>query len=119
MKQELYKKIDNNELTLQQLSNEFGDLILSENYDSKLLNFVYIEAILIWFYNNNQQRTKKINLIETDQAGIKTTTMTTKLSTNSNELVSHFNSIDRARFDHVNLDFLLTKINLTESVILQ
>src|SRR5690606_29373106 len=111
---DLFQQIDKGELTLQELSDSIGNLMLSEDKDNHRINTAYVEALLLWFYNNNREYRKKIDLIGRDEEGKPTTPIKSKLLSENDSLASYFENIDRQRYDHIKLDFLLKRINLTE-----
>ncbi|WP_163378449.1 P-loop NTPase fold protein [Cyclobacterium sp. SYSU L10401] len=119
MKVDLYQQIDNGELSLQELSDSIGDLMFSEEKDNNRINTVYVEALLLWFYNNTREYRKKIDLLARDEEGKLTTPIQSKLLRDNDRLASYFENIDRQRYDHIKLDFLLKRINLTETVTIQ
>ena len=116
MQDDLFQKIDKNEITLQELSDAFGDLIFSELKDNNRLNLDYVEALLLWFYNNNREYSNKINLVNKDEDGKFIITIKSKLTSENNNLAEYFVNIDRQRYHHFKLDFLLKRINLTEPI---
>ena len=116
---DLFQQIDKGELTLQELSDSIGNLMLSEDKDNHRINTAYVEALLLWFYNNNREYRKKIDLIGRDEEGKPTTPIKSKLLSENDSLASYFENIDRQRYDHIKLDFLLKRINLTEPVTIQ
>jgi hypothetical protein len=73
----------------------------------------------LWFYNNNREYRKKIDLLGRDEEGKPTTPIKSKLLSENDSLASYFENIDRQRYDHIKLDFLLRRINLTEPVTIQ
>lgn len=119
MQDDLYKKIENNELSIQELSNALYDLMFTEIKDSNRLNLGYVEALLLWFYNNNREYPNKISLLERDAESKPTTSIQSKLIEENEKLADYFQHIDRQRYDHLKLDFLLKKINLTEPITIQ
>jgi hypothetical protein len=119
MRSELFVRIEGNELSLQELSDAFGDLLLSENMESDRINLSYIEALFLWFYNNNREHPNRINLLKQDEGGNPITPIKSKLAKKDDRLVEYFQNIDRQRYDHLKLDFLLKKINLTEPITIQ
>lgn len=116
---DLFQQIEKGELTLQELSDSIGNLMLSEDKDNHRINTAYVEALLLWFYNNNREYRKKIDLIGRDEEGKPTTPIKSKLLSENDSLASYFENIDRQRYDHLKLDFLLKRINLTEPVTIQ
>lgn len=116
---DLFQQIEKGELTLQELSDSIGNLMLSEDKDNHRINTAYVEALLLWFYNNNKEYRKKIDLIGRDEEGKPTTPIKSKLLSENDSLVSYFENIDRQRYYNLKLDFLLKRINLTEPVTIQ
>lgn len=116
---DLFQQIEKGELTLQELSDSIGNLMLSEDKDNHRINTTYVEALLLWFYNNNKEYRKKIDLIGRDEEGKPTTPIKSKLLSENDSLVSYFENIDRQRYYNLKLDFLLKRINLTEPVTIQ
>jgi hypothetical protein len=119
MQDELFKNIENNVLSIQELSNALYDLLFSASKDTNRLNLGYVEALLLWFYNNNQEYPNRINLLERDSENKPTTSIVSKLLTENDKLADYFQTIDRQRYDHLKLDFILKKINLTEPITIQ
>lgn len=119
MQEDIYKKIENNELSIQELSNAISDLLLTETKDNNRMNLGYVEALLLWFYNNNREYPNKINLIDKNEEGKPTTSIKSKLMVENDNLADYFQNIGRQRYDHLQLDFLLKKINLTEPITIQ
>jgi hypothetical protein len=110
-----YQKINSKEFSLQELSDVFGDIIISKKQDLNNYNFTYVQVLLIWFYNNNLGNKKVILFERTDKVKL-TLPINSKLSANNKELENYFMQIDRSKFDYINLDYLLAKINLTERI---
>ncbi len=120
LRNDFYTKINNSEFTLQDLSNSFGDLVLTDRNVHDRINLAYIEATLLWFYNNNNPDYRtRANLLGRDESGKATTTIKSKLIDGNGGLVSYFSSLDGQRYNQLSLDFLLKKINLTESVVIR
>lgn len=115
MKDDLFKKIEKNELSLQELSNALYDILFKEVKDSNRINLVYVEALLLWFYNNNREYPNKINLFKRNIENKLTTPIQSKLVEENESLAELFYSIER-KYNHFQLDFLLKKINLTEAI---
>lgn len=119
MKNEDYLKIENNSFSIQELSNLFFDSIYSINKDKQNLNLLFIEALLLWFYNNNSNFQYKTKLLEREESGNFITPIKSKLENfyPDTSLVKWFEIIDK-QYDYkdISLIFLIQKINLTESV---
>ena len=113
-------KIERNELTLQELSDKFYEIINSEKKTSYDLNILYIEALLLWFYNNDRDYQNKIKLIEKDGSDNLITPIKSMLESENESLVKCFEQISRQwNYRDVSLKYLINKINLTESIKIQ
>jgi KAP family P-loop domain len=119
MQNDLFQQIENDELSIQDLSNAFYDLLFTEIKDSNRLNLGYVEALLLWFYNNNREYPNKPILLDRDAENKPITIIKSKLVEENDKLADYFQHIDRQRYDHLKLDFLLKKINLTEPISIQ
>ena len=119
MHNEFYKKIENNALTIQELSDDFDNIMPLEIKNEYGLNLIYVVALLLHFYNNNQDHQNRIQLYEGETEGNKTTPIKIKGNNDSNELAGLFSRIDQ-QLNHrdTSLKYLINKINLTESVII-
>ncbi|OPC39385.1 KAP family P-loop NTPase fold protein [Elizabethkingia miricola] len=114
----LYKDIETKSITLQELSDAFADLMPSM-HDDYSLNLIYIQTLLLVFYNNSFEDGRKDKLLKTDAEGKKSTPITSKLvnETNKSVLVNYFDEIYSSRESHrTSLAYLLNKINLTEAL---
>lgn len=114
MEGNLFGKIDKNELTLQELSENFGRLISSENTTLSFMNLSYVEALLIFFYNNNRDYQKKADLVKRDDEGNYIGDIVSSIKGENKSLGPHFEVIDRRNYYTITLEFLLKRINLTE-----
>jgi hypothetical protein len=119
LRDDLFQKIDKTQLSLQELSDLIGDLMLTEDKNNNIINAAYIEALILWFYNNNREYRKKIDLLGRDEEGKSSTPIKSKLGTKDDDLSSYFEKIERLRYDSLKLDFFLKKINLTEPITIQ
>lgn len=119
MQEDLFKKIVNQELSIQELSNVISDLLHTETKDSNRINLGFVEALLLWFYNNNREYPNKINLLERDEEGKPITSIQSKLIIEYENLADYFQRIDRKQYSYWKLDLLLKKINLTEPIKIQ
>lgn len=116
---ELYKKIENNSFTLQELSNVFSELMPANVKDLYDINLVYIQALLLHFYNNTQEHKNRTKLFETDNQGTFTTPITSLLDniTGNSKLVNCFKNIDDTyNYSETSLTYLLKKINLIDPI---
>jgi hypothetical protein len=108
----LYMRIDEKSITLQELSNEFTNMVGYEKHIN--MNLLVIEAELLCFYNN-----QKNTLIEKGENDKNISPIKSKLdNTNGIQLAQYFMNIDRRyNLDNLNLSYLLNKISLTEHLI--
>lgn len=114
MNNDFYLKIDRNEFSLQELSDAFTDFIIPITKDNDRINLLYIEALLLWFYNNNKEYHSKETLYARGENDELTTPIKSKLPKVNHNLADYFLHIDRQRYDSIKLEYLLNKINLTE-----
>lgn len=119
IKEELFLKIYRNEFSLPELSQVIGDLLFIEKFDGNRLNLAYVEALLLWFYNNNNDYRNRFNLYTKDDKGIPITTIKSKLTQDNDSLANYFLNLERQRYYDLNLDYLLNRINLTEPITIQ
>lgn len=120
MKLDTYKKIETKQLSLQELSDVFTGLF--NGVKDNDINFSYIEAQLLWFYNNNREYPYKENNIFTEDDNRKPiTAIKSKLEENNSKynLADYFKVISEERYNRFKLDFLLHKINLTQPIVTQ
>jgi nucleoside-triphosphatase THEP1 len=116
LKDELYKKIENSEFTLQELSDLINDLLSSKNIYEDGINLGHVEALLLWLYNNNNSDyRRKYNLLVIEE-GKPTTPIKSNLIMQHHSLAEYFSDIDRKNYGRMTLNFLLKKINLTEPI---
>jgi nucleoside-triphosphatase THEP1 len=119
MRVDLFQQIEQGELELQELSNSIGNLMISIDVDKKRINTGFVEALLLWLYNNNRKDRKRIVLLSRDKEGKLTSPIKSILTSENDSLVSYFETIEGQYYDNLGLDFLLKKINLTEPVTTQ
>ncbi|SKC51743.1 KAP family P-loop NTPase fold protein [Ohtaekwangia koreensis] len=117
---ELYQKIENNALTIQELSDSFVSVMPLEIKNDYGRNLLYVVALLLHFYNNNQEHQNRIQLLESGTDGNIATPIKIKLADNdSKKLAGLFKEIkQRSNYTDGSLKYLICRINLTESVII-
>lgn len=117
---QFYQKIENNTLSIQELSDEFIKIIPLEIKNDYGVNLVYIVALLLYFYNNSQNSQNRIQIFKTDTEGNSITPIKINISNISdNELASFLNTIrQQSVYTDLSLKYLINKINLTESIII-
>ena len=122
MRNDVFEKIERNRFSLQELSDLFFDTIYSEKKDINGINHLYVESLLLWFYNNDRDFKNKINLLEKDDSDNWITSIKSKLENESSRtsLAQCFVNINQQlNYDSKGLNYLIKKINLTESVTIQ
>lgn len=122
MQNDVFLKIEKNDFSIQELSNLFYDTIYTEKNDFEGLKLIFIESLLLWFYNNDINYQFKTKLLENDDSGNLVTPIKSKLedfNTNTS-LVKSFEIIDKQyNYRDLSLNFLIKKINLRETVTIQ
>jgi hypothetical protein len=116
LKYDLFQKINQNELDLQALSDSFSELVLTSNEKRGGTNLVYIEAQLLWFYNNQQTASTKKNLIALSSEGNPNNFFTSRLESNRASYTALFQDLGRKRYSELELNFLLNRVNLIETI---
>lgn len=118
-KPELYIKIRNQTIALQDLSNGFTGLFPTNLYGVFDVNLLYIEAELLHFYNNQRDYYQREKLIEADENRNNFTSIKSRLDmgtgqTSLIECLVHVSSSLNCR--DIKLSYLLNKIDLLESI---
>lgn len=119
MQNDFFLKIERNELTLQELSNIFFETIYVNKKFPYGINLLYIEALLLWFYNNDRDHQNREKLFERDKSSNLTNHIVSKLENinQGSSLVNCFETIiQNWNIDTLSLNYLMRKINLVESI---
>lgn len=121
MKPELFRNIQDGRLTLQELCDEIDKLVPLNIEDYWDINIIHLEAQLLYLYNKqgtnhyDNQRYKDV-----DPDGKLNTIIRSKIQTNSDQnlLKNYFDELNKDLIfkRRMNLDYLLTKINLMEPI---
>lgn len=122
MRNDVFQKIERNEFSLQELSDLFFDTIYSEKKDPNGINLLHVESLLLWFYNNDRDYQDKEKLLDKDESNNLTTPIKSKLENENarTNLAQCFEHITQQwNYDTIGLNYLIKKINLTESVTIQ
>jgi predicted KAP-like P-loop ATPase len=122
MKDDVFQKIERNDYTLQELSDLFFESIYSEKKDPNGINLLYTESLLLWFYNNDRENQDRIKLLEKDESDNLITPIKSKLENEKARLslAQCFEHISQqSNYNAIALNYLIKKINLTESVTIQ
>jgi hypothetical protein len=119
MKNDIFQNIEKNDFSIKELSDLFHDSIYSNKKDPNGINLLFIESLLLWFYNNSLDYQFRIKLLENNDSGNFTTPIKSQLENlySNSSLVKCFEIIDK-QYDYrdLSLNSLVKKINLTESV---
>lgn len=118
IKNNLFKKIEQNKLELQELSDAFGKLILDlTGGKSTRINLLFVEAQLLKFYNNNQDYNRRITLVNRGINNTIITPINSKLENGNNKLVDMLQHLEGS-MSHGDLElrYLMNKINLFEQI---
>ncbi|WP_165044001.1 P-loop NTPase fold protein [Dysgonomonas sp. ZJ709] len=116
MKPNLYLRIEKNTISLQDLSDEFSNLV-PKDLSPYGLNMLYVEAVLLTFYNNQQDHSIRKGLTQKNEEGETVSIVKSKLEvdTDRNSLVLCLDSVSREwNYGEKKLSYLLNKINLIE-----
>lgn len=114
IKYDIFQKIEKNQFSLQELSDIFTSLFIRTKEED--INFSYIEALLLTFYNNNQEYSYKENLVDVD-GNQSTTFIKSKLESKNYNLADYLLTVQRQQYGRVSLSLLLEKINLTQPLV--
>ncbi len=118
VRNEFYKSIEEMKLTVQELCDDFVDIIPLQIRNEYSFNVMYVVALLLVLYNNAKDKENRIQLVTDDKSENVTTPIKLKyLNSNHNELASMIKSIrNEGKFSEGNLKYLINRINLNESV---
>jgi hypothetical protein len=119
VKNDLFLKIERNELSVQEVSDIFGELLKPDDIDRTKINLGFVEASLIWFYNNSQAEGKETELCWYDEDGKPSTHIKSKLLSEGETLATHFDFIQKRRYQSIRLDYIINRINLTEPLTIE
>lgn len=113
----LYKKIRLRQLSLQQLANAIETHYLNESTESEFRSFQYIESILILLYFNFYREIDYRIKLTNKAADEEKETLNFHTSLNPEGLLDNIIAFRRENFDGVQLDYMLSKIDLLEDII--
>lgn len=119
MKNQLFHKIENGILTMQELCDEFEELMPSNIEDYYSINITYVEAELLFLYSNNGENYHdKSRKNDVDSNGKLNENIRSKTcDPNLNQLKSYFDDIGSQMFNkRIDIDYLLAKINLLQPI---
>ncbi|MDR1761084.1 MAG: KAP family NTPase [Bacteroidales bacterium] len=111
---QLYEKIKNKVYSLQELCDFFENLVSLENNEYGK-NLVYVEALLLHFYNNNKGHNRE-KLVERDSNGNTICLIKSKFKNvfeKDNYLKNCLNKVEEYT---LNLNYFLDKIDLTQPI---
>jgi len=117
---ELYKKIETYSLTVQELSDAFSDVMPREIKHFYGVNLIYVQALLLHFYNNSLDHQVREQFFVKDAEGQQKIAIISKLEkdggrTNLELCLNDING--RWNYNDLTLNYLLKKINLTETIV--
>lgn len=123
-KAKLYTDIENNSLSIQELSDAFADLLPLDIKDLYSVNVIFVEGLLLQFYNNSAGYEDRMQLLSYDERGNGSTLIKSILESRINpsrfKLVDSFESINRqSNYADLSLNHFLKKINLTDPILIQ
>lgn len=119
MQSEVYLKIERNTFSIPELSKVFEDIIPSDSENLYDLNVIYVEALLLHFYNNNQKHQKRMKLFEADEHNNVVSPIRSKFEDKKTTLGGCFRHISQQwNYDDMSLKYLLDKINLVDPIII-
>jgi hypothetical protein len=118
MKTDSFQKIENHEFSLQELSDLVYSIMHSEKNLYRDLNYLYIEALLLWFYDNDRDSKGREQLLDKGVSGNFVTPVKSKFEDEASTSLAQYlyNISQYSRFYSKKLSYLISKINLTESV---
>jgi hypothetical protein len=122
MRNDVFQKIERNDFSLQELSDLFFETIYSEKKDFNKINLLYVESLLLWFYNNDRDYQDKEKLLVKDESNNLITPIKSKLENENarTNMAQFFEQITQQwNYDTISLNYLIKKINLTEPVTIQ
>lgn len=118
IKNDSYKKIEQGSIMLQDLSDLFNEIMSAETDYQHNLNLIYVEALILHFYNNNKGPYKEKLLINDDN-GNQFCIVKSKLDVENSRysLAACLNDIDNNfNYRDYNLNYFLKKISLLDPV---
>lgn len=114
---DLYKKIEGNLLSVSELDQELCQILESDLSISREINVKYIKSLLIYFYNNNQEFHKKLDLCGNNKDA-PITHIDNLAEYHLSQYGSLFVNISRSQYANTKLDYLLRKVSLVDSIII-
>lgn len=114
---DLYKKIESNALTHQQLIDAVVNLMPFEIENKYGLNLAYVVALLLYLYNNNFDHQNRIELFRNKSEETSEATIELNIgASGSKKLERALQVIQKDNLGDINLKYLTNKINLTEFI---
>lgn len=110
---ELFKKIETKSISIKQLSEEYFSSIDSEEIKFSRIKLLYVEALLLWFYNNCREYSERFDLITRDSTGVYSSNFKSRLENYFPEsLFDYFKELQSRDLGSTKLDYLINKISL-------
>ncbi len=117
-----YSKIYYKKLSLEQLIDEFNNILPTGIPPNELRMFIQMEALLVFLYNNYAfPRTKSKLLVTDENTGEETCIVRSKLddSPNNNVFMSFIKSfLEHWDYGDIQINYIMSRIDLMEDVIL-
>jgi hypothetical protein len=118
---ELYNRIRTHNLSVQELGNEFENLIPEKLYrDRSAHGLLFLEARLLTYYRNDRDFNRRQEPLyeKNNETTEKTTHLQTKLKSDDADLADALYEIGyRERIGHTKLSFLLDRIDLLNNTL--
>ncbi|WP_222166926.1 KAP family P-loop NTPase fold protein [Edaphocola aurantiacus] len=117
---DLFKRIEDQLFTLQELSDAFSDVMVDYKGGISGLNLVYIQALLLQFYNNNKEYETREKIFIDDGERFERVEITSKIEQYSynSTLTSCLDDIRRHyAYSGTQLKYLLNRINLIQGIV--
>ncbi|NDV80763.1 P-loop NTPase fold protein [Bacteroides sp. 51] len=120
LKSGFFERIASYTISLQELVNEFEDIFQDKVSPSCSVNFSYVEALLLYFYNNQRNNYKTNELYKVDDNGKLEVLVISRFSNSGNRPLNSYISkiINSGEFDDIKLNYLIEKINLVSLFVL-
>lgn len=115
---EFYQKLKGEKLKIQDLINEFESLMPKSLSDDDLQMYIFIEAQLVFFYNNSikPRSRRSSSLYENDETGTKKLLYNSTLKIGDDVFEETIERFSSGRFFEIKLSYLFDRIDLLENI---
>lgn len=117
---ELYRKIENNRISLQEFSDVIVDLFSNSDLNKYGINRIYIQALLLHAYNNSQPEGRRKKLLERIPNGQIIATVKSNMENDKDgaELSRNLDLvIGKYDYEYISLERIINKINLSDKLV--